>query len=282
MERLPAPTTDEWLDLYLREDLDVAGDVTSDSIFPAGEQGEVRLVAREPFFAVGLEHARVVFERLGCKARVEKDVAWVDAGDVLLTATGPVRGLLAAERLALNLVARMGGIATVTRRLVEELGRECSGCRVAATRKTTPGFRLFEKEAVALAGGDPHRRGLWDEAMVKDNHREAAGSVAAAVARVRAAHRDLVVTAEVESLEGALAAAEAGAHWLLIDNQPPGIGKEWAREVWGAHPNVKIEASGGIRPENVLDYGWADRVSMGALTQAAPAADVSLEWGPAA
>ncbi len=270
----------DWLDLYLREDLGDAGDVTSDSLFSPGDLGEARVVARERGFVVGLPWAVEVFARLGCTAKaLVQDAVWVDAGSVLLDVKGPVRGILAAERLVLNLLGRMGGIATRTRVVVEELARDCVATRVAATRKTTPGFRFFEKEAVRLAGGDPHRAGLWDAAMVKDNHREAAGGVGLAVSAIRLRHADVEVTVEVESLEDALEAAAAGAQWLLIDNQDPDTGRSWAEAVWKQHPGVKVEASGGIRPERVASYGWADRVSLGALTQDVGSLDLSLEWG---
>jgi nicotinate-nucleotide pyrophosphorylase (carboxylating) len=150
---------------------------------------------------------------------------------------------------------------------------------VAATRKTTPGFRVFEKEAVHTGGGEPHRMGLWDAAMVKDNHIPACGGdVAAAVRKVVAANPRFTVTCEVESLPDALAAVRAGAHWLLIDNQDPATGKAWAEAAWRESPHIKIEASGSIRPDNILEYGWAHRVSLGWLTQKAPGKDLSMEW----
>ncbi len=172
----------------------------------------------------------------------------------------------------------MSGIASLTRTLQEQLATACSTAQVAGTRKTTPGFRFFEKEAIRIGGGDPHRLDLHESAMVKDNHREAAGSAAEAVRRVKAAWPGKVVSCEVESLDDAVAAAAAGADWILIDNQQPLVGKAWADQIWKQHPDVKVEASGGIRPDNVVDFGWADRISLGALTQKAPAKDVSLEW----
>jgi nicotinate-nucleotide pyrophosphorylase (carboxylating) len=181
----------------------------------------------------------------------------------------------------LNLVARMSGIATATRTLQDLLAGAGGRGKVAGTRKTTPGFRAFEKEAIRAGGGDPHRMGLFDEAMVKDNHREAlGGDVAAAVRRVRAAHPGVPVTCEVESQADALTAAEAGADWILIDNQAPETGRAWAEAVRAKHPRVRIEASGGIGPHDVAAYAWADRVSMGWLTQRAPARDFGLDWLP--
>ncbi len=273
---MPGP---DWIGLYLQEDLG-AGDVTSDSVFPTSHRGSARIVARERLFMAGGRHAVEVFRRLGAQAEAKvSDGSWAESGAVLLTVAGPTRAILAGERLALNIVARMSGIASQTRIMMEELGRACSAAAVAGTRKTTPGFRTFEKEAIRIGGGDPHRMGLWDEAMVKDNHIAACGGDAAeAVRRVKAAHPEKRLTCEVESLEAALAAAGAGADWLLIDNQAPETGKAWAEAVWKAHPGIRIEASGGITPERVAAYGWADRISLGWLTQKTPAKDVSLEW----
>ncbi len=270
----------DWLSLYLQEDLDEAGDITSESIFSADEHGAARLVAREDCLLVGLDVAGEICARLGVKTTQHmNDASWIKAGDVALVMEGPVAAILKAERLVLNVLGRMSGIATQTRALVETLADACCGATIAATRKTTPGFRHYEKLAVALAGGEPHRAGLYDAAMVKDNHREAAGGVAKAVQAVAQRHPSVIITAEVESLEDAMDAAAAGAHWLLIDNQSPEVGKQWADAVWAQHPAVKIEASGGITDQNVAAYGWADRISMGALTTAARSMDFSLEWG---
>lgn len=265
----------DWIGRYLEEDLG-PGDVTSESVFAPGDRGAARIVAREPGLVAGLAHAEEVFRRLNAEARARvTDGGTVAAGQVLLEVHGPARGLLSAERVALNILGRMSGIATAVRAIQDRLGPDC---RVAGTRKTTPGFRAFEKEAIAVGGGDPHRRGLWDEAMVKDNHAAAAGGLAKAVAAVRQRHPGLVVTAEAEGLEDALAAAQAGADWILIDNQDPATGAAWAQRLRAAHPAVRIEASGGVRPESVADHAYADRVSLGALTQEARALDVSMEW----
>jgi nicotinate-nucleotide pyrophosphorylase (carboxylating) len=272
----------DWIDLYLREDLGAAGDITSNPIFSPEAQGSARLVAREGCFLAGIARASQVFERLECTIiQHMNDGSWITKNAVVLEVNGPIRGILAAERLALNMIGRMSGIATATRKLVERLGEKSSGTMVAATRKTTPGFRIFEKEAVLIAGGDPHREGLFDAAMVKDNHREASGDITTAVTAIRAAHPDKQITAEVESLEDAQLAAEAGADWLLIDNQTPEVGQQWAEAVWEKYPRIKMEASGGITPETVVNYRWADRISMGALTTQATSIDFGLDWGPA-
>jgi nicotinate-nucleotide pyrophosphorylase (carboxylating) len=281
----------DWIGLYLQEDLGAAAgpdrdlaalagrDATSAPLFPASHRGAARMVARERALMAGGAHAVEVFHRLGATATVlVPDGQWTEAGQAVLSVEGPTRAILAGERLALNLVARMSGIASETRRLMEELARACSSAVVAGTRKTTPGFRAFEKEAIRVGGGDPHRMGLFDAVLLKDNHLAAAGSVAQAVGAVKGANPGRSVECEVESLEDALAAAGAGADWILIDNQAPDVGKAWAEALWEKFPALKVEASGGITPANLLDYGWADRISLGGLTQKAQAKDFGLDW----
>jgi nicotinate-nucleotide pyrophosphorylase (carboxylating) len=279
----PAVHPVDWIGLYLQEDLG-AGDVTTEPLFPPTARGAARMVARERALVAGTAHAVEVFRRLGATATVlAADGRWCEPGQAILRVEGAVRGILAGERLALNLVARMSGIASQTRLLMEELGRACSAAAVAGTRKTTPGFRAFEKEAIRIGGGDPHRDGLHDAVLLKDNHLAAAGSVEAAVRKAKAANPGLTVECEVESLEDARAAARAGADWLLIDNQTPEVGKAWAEALWRDHPGLKLEASGGITPATLAAYGWADRISLGWLTQKTPAKDFGLDWesGPA-
>jgi nicotinate-nucleotide pyrophosphorylase (carboxylating) len=274
----------DWIGLFLEEDLGAAGDITSNILFPPTQIGRARLVARERALLSGAAHAQEVFRRLGvATTQSMNDGQWVPAGGEALLVEGPARGILAGERTALNLVARMSGIATATRGLVDALAQAGARAHVAGTRKTTPGFRAFEKEAIRTGGGEPHRMGLFDEAMVKDNHREAwtggdGGDLGAAVRKVKAANPGKVVSCEVESLADAQAAAEAGADWLLIDNQAPKVARHWADEVRRAAPKVRVEVSGGITPANAAAYGWADRISLGWLTQKAPAKDFSLEW----
>lgn len=273
---MPSP---DWLGLYLEEDLGV-GDITGEPLFPPGHRSRARLVARERAYLSGAPHAEEVFRRLGVDATERmNDGQWVEKGAEILLLEGPTRGILAGERTALNLVARMSGIATATRELADALERAGATAKVAGTRKTTPGFRRFEKEAIQTGGGDPHRLGLFDAAMVKDNHREAfGGDVAKAVRKVKAANPGRTLTCEVESLRDAQAAAGAGADWLLIDNQEAATAQRWAEAVGKTWPRVRIEVSGGITPANLAEYGWADRISMGWLTQKAPAKDFSLEW----
>lgn len=268
----------DWIALYLEEDIG-AGDITGEAVFPPDQVGAARVVARERALVAGVAHAAEVFRRRGCATEiVVPDGRWADAGATVARVRGPVRGILSGERVALNLLSRMAGIASQTREIAERLTDDCASAIVAGTRKTTPGFRAFEKDAIRIGGGDPHRMGLFDEAMVKDNHIAACGSVATAVRMVKAANPGKVVSCEVESLEAAMEAAQAGADWVLVDNQSPDVGKAWAEAVWAEFPQVKVEASGGISPGNVAQYGWADRVSLGAITQKAPGKDFALDW----
>lgn len=268
----------DWIGLYLEEDVG-AGDITSEALFDAKATGRANVVARERALTAGGPHLVEVFRRRGATATLlVPDGRWVDAGTVVAAVAGPVRAILSGERLALNLVSRMSGIASQTRTLAEELTRACAPALVAGTRKTTPGFRAFEKEAIRIGGGDAHRMGLYDEAMVKDNHIAAAGSVAAAVRKVKAANPGKVVSCEAESLDAAREAAQAGADWVLIDNQAPETGHSWAKALWAEFPQLRVEASGGITPQTVLSYGWADRVSLGWLTQKAQGKDFALDW----
>jgi nicotinate-nucleotide pyrophosphorylase (carboxylating) len=270
----------DWIALYLEEDIG-AGDVTGEAVFGPSQAGAARVVARERALVAGMAHVADVFRRRGCATEVVvPDGRWAEAGTTVAVVRGPVRGLLSAERVALNLLSRMSGVASATRTLAEQLTDECAAAIVAGTRKTTPGFRAFEKEAIRIGGGDPHRLGLFDEAMVKDNHIAACGSVALAVRRVRQANPGKVVSCEAESLAAAKEAAREGADWVLIDNQAPEVGKAWATALWEEFPQLKVEASGGITPENVLAYGWADRVSLGWLTQKAAGKDFALDWDP--
>lgn len=269
----------DWIGLYLEEDLGT-GDITTDAAIPAGAQATARIVARERALMAGGAHVAEVFRRRGAKAEVlARDGTWVERGTAVVRVTGPARGILSAERVALNLLSRMSGVASLTRTLAERLTDECAAALVAGTRKTTPGFRVFEKEAIRIGGGDAHRMGLFDEAMVKDNHVAACGSVGDAVRKVRAANPGKVLSCEAESFEAAREAAVAGADWVLIDNQAPEVGHDWAKRLWDEFPQLKVEASGGITPDNLLAYGWADRVSLGWLTQKAPGKDFGLDWG---
>ena len=261
----------------LEEDLGGPGgvDVTSAATIPADQTGTADLVARASGVVAGLAVAAAVFEACGCvfAARVP-DGAAVHRGDVLATVDGPTRGLLTAERTALNLISRMSGVATHTRRWVDALAG--TGATVLDTRKTTPGLRALEKYAVRAAGGDNKRMGLYDVAMIKDNHRLAAGSITAAYRAVREQFPHVAVQVEVESVAEAVEAVEAGAVFLLCDNMPPAALRDVVAAVGG---KAELEATGNLTLETVADYAatGVDYLSVGGLTHSSPILDIALD-----
>ena len=258
-------------------DLAVAHDVTSAATVPAGQLGTEDLVARADGVVAGLPVAARVFTRLAPGATLTAGAAdgdRVTRGDVLLTVRGPVRALLAAERSALNIAGRASGIATLTRSWVDAV--EGTGAVVLDTRKTTPGLRPLEKYAVRCGGGSNKRMGLYDVAMVKDNHVAAAGSVAAAVAAVRERAPRVAVQVEVDVPEQAVEAVDAGADFLLCDNMPPEVLREVVALVGG---RAELEATGGLTLEvarAVAETG-VDYLSVGGLTHSAPILDLALD-----
>jgi len=280
MMELPAG----WLDAKLRELLaeDVGGrDVTTEATVPADATGSGRLIAKSECVVSGLAAARRVFELL------DPAVSWkaqsqagdrVGTGTTLATVAGNARALLTGERLALNLLQRMCGIATATHRYVEAVAG--TGCRILDTRKTAPGLRAFDRAAVRDGGGTNHRFGLFDRVLIKDNHRVLAGGVTAALEAVRrAAPGNMTVEVEVES-EGDLREAVAGgADVLLIDNQSPETVSRWSRVARQVPEPPEIEASGKVDLESVRAYALAgaDSISIGRLTHSVEAADISLE-----
>jgi nicotinate-nucleotide pyrophosphorylase (carboxylating) len=255
----------------------VALDVTSAATVPAGQIGTADLVARAPGVVAGLPLAARVIARLAPGATLTAGAAdgdRVERGDVLITVTGPVRALLAAERSALNIASRASGIATATRAWVDAV--EGTGATVLDTRKTTPGLRPLEKYAVRCGGGSNKRMGLYDVAMVKDNHVAAAGSVAAAVALVRERAPRVPVQVEVDEVAQAREAVDAGADFLLCDNMTPDQLRAVVAEVGGA---VELEATGGLTlavARAVAETG-VDYLSVGALTHSAPILDLALD-----
>jgi nicotinate-nucleotide pyrophosphorylase (carboxylating) len=202
----------------------------------------------------------------------------VRRGDVLLRATGPTQVLLTGERTALNLVCRMSGVATHTRRWADALAG--TGATVLDTRKTTPGLRAQEKYAVRCGGGTNKRMGLFDVAMVKDNHKLAAGSVRAAYEAVRRAFPPVDVQVEVTTVDEALEAVGAGARFLLCDNMAPDLLRETVTAVRAATPDrVELEATGGLTLEHAREYAatGVDYLSVGGLTHSSPILDIAVD-----
>ncbi len=279
---LDMPPPHSWIHLVddaLREDLG-SGDVTSNALVPDTLAGSARLEARQPLVAAGLAVAARVFER--CDARLEvarEDGAHLAAGTVLAEAVGPTRGILAAERTALNFLQHLSGIATLTRRFCEAV--QGTGVAIVDTRKTLPGWRTLERFAVRCGGGINHRMGLYDAFLIKDNHIAAVGSIGDAVKRARAQNPSgLRIQIEIESEEAARLAIEAGTDALLIDNQSPERIAAIAARARSLSSSVWLEASGRVSLEDVaaVARSGVDRISIGALTHSAPAVDIGLEW----
>jgi nicotinate-nucleotide pyrophosphorylase (carboxylating) len=280
MDGLSGAELDETLRRFLREDVG-PGDVTTESIVPAGAVATAEIVAKSDCVVSGLDVTRRVFELLDPSLSWEDGVApgsRVAPGTVLARVRGNARAILTGERLALNLLQRMCGIATATRRYVEAVAG--TDCRILDTRKTSPGLRAFDRAAVRDGGGRNHRSGLFDMVLVKDNHRAIAGGVAPALAAVRrAAPAGIAVEVEIESEKDLREALDAGADVLLLDNQKPETVRRWVAIARSAERPPSIEASGNMTLATVGDYARAgvDSISVGALTHSVTAADVSLE-----
>jgi nicotinate-nucleotide pyrophosphorylase (carboxylating) len=272
----------EIIDRALAEDLGPDRlDVTSVATIPAGQTDVGDLVARADGVVAGLPVAAAVFDlasagALTCTSKVPEGGA-VRRGDLLATVEGPTRALLSAERTALNLLCRMSGVATHTRAWADALAG--TGAAVLDTRKTTPGLRILEKYAVRAGGGTNKRMGLYDVAMVKDNHKLAAGSVSAAYERVRTAFPEIPVQVEVTTVAEAVEAVEAGATFLLCDNMTPALLRSVVEAVGG---RAELEATGGLTLAVAREYAFTgiNYLSVGALTHSAPILDIALDLRP--
>lgn len=260
------------------EDLDGGVDVTTVATVPLEQSAVLDLVARRPGIAAGIPVAAAVFSLMSGDAvsiRYGKsDGDMVQVGDVLISVTGPTHELLRAERPALNLLGRLGGIASMTRVWVEAVAG--TKARIRDTRKTTPGLRKLEKYAVRCGGGTNHRMSLSDAALVKDNHVVAAGGVAEAFALVRASFPDVPVEVEVDSLEQFDEVLEAGADLVLLDNFTTDEMVEAVRRNAG---RAKLEASGGLslNVARVVAETGVDYLAVGALTHSAPVLDIGAD-----
>lgn len=254
-------------------------DVTSESVIPAQARFAGVMDSRDPISVCGLPIAAAFFRALDPSMEIEilvPEGARVEPGTALMRLTGNARAMLTAERAALNTVQHLSGVATLTRTYVDAMGQ--TKARLLDTRKTIPGFRHLEKYAVRMGGGHNHRMGLWDAAMIKDNHVLVAGGVGPAVARALAAGvRDVIC--EVDTLDQIEPALQAGATRLLLDNMGPDTLREAIALVAG---RVPCEASGGVNLQTIAAIAatGVDYVSVGRLTQSAPAADIGLDFTP--
>ena len=254
-------------------------DVTSDSVIPAAARFAGVMGSRDPVVVAGLPIAAAFFRALDPEMHIEivaAEGAQVAAGSDLMRLEGNARAMLTAERSALNTVQHLSGIATMARQYVDAIG--VARCILLDTRKTIPGLRHLEKYATRMGGAHNHRMGLWDAAMIKDNHVLVAGGVAEAVARARAAGVTEIIC-EVDRIEQIEPALAAGATRLLLDNMSVAQLTEAVARVAG---RVKCEASGGVRLDTIgaIAASGVDYVSVGRLTQSAPAADIGLDFTP--
>ena len=266
------------IDRFLKEDLGDKGDITSNALFTR-QTAKACIITKEECIVAGLQEAVRVFKRVGATATLlVKDGDAVQKRIPVLEIKGTVRSILKGERLALNIIGRMSGIASETKRLVERCKKINPRVTIAATRKTTPGFRSFEKKAVMLGGGMPHRYGLYDAVLIKDNHLKIIGSVEEAIKKVKKKIPDKIIEIEVENESDALIAATMRADVIMLDNLNPKSGQRIARKVREINPDIIIEVSGGITPTNIENYAsFADRISLGYLTHSVRNKDFSLE-----
>ncbi|WP_339348133.1 carboxylating nicotinate-nucleotide diphosphorylase [uncultured Sphingomonas sp.] len=272
--------TDAFVTATLAEDMGEGGDVTSAAVIPAGTRFAAVMDSRDAIIVCGLEIAAAFFRRMDPDAAIEllvADGAQVPPGTALMRITGGARALLTAERSALNTVQHLSGIATLTRAYVDRIAG--TGATLLDTRKTIPGLRRLEKYATRTGGAKNHRMGLWDAAMIKDNHVAVAGGVGPAAALAKAAGiADIIV--EVDRIDQIAPALDAGATHLLLDNMPPAMLREAVGIVAG---RVPTEASGGVTLETIraIAETGVTYVSVGRITQSAPAADIGLDFAAA-
>ena len=271
---------DSFVRATLAEDLGDRGDITCAAVIPEDAIFSGVMQSRDEVIVAGLPIAEAFFRRLDPGVEVSalvEDGEPVHPGAILMHIKGRARALLTAERSALNTVQHLSGIATLTGRYVDAISG--TGATLLDTRKTLPGLRMLEKYATRMGGATNHRMGLWDAAMIKDNHVAVAGSVGEAVRRAAAAGIDQIIV-EVDSLEQIGPALDAGATHLLLDNMAPDTLRQAVAMVGG---RVPTEASGGISLDTIRAKAetGVTYVSVGRITQSAPAADIGLDFSPA-
>jgi nicotinate-nucleotide pyrophosphorylase (carboxylating) len=279
---VPRKIREEKLRQILADDIG-QGDVTAQAVIPPNLTVKANVIAKEEGVAAGVEEATILAEYLGLKVKAKvADGEAIKNKQALMEISGDAQTILSAERTMLNLLSRMSGIATATRTLTEKLKKAGAKARIAATRKSAPGLLYFDKRAVVIGSGDPHRLHLDDMILIKDNHVAIVGSPEEAVKKAKAnASFTKKVEVEVTKVPDVLKVAKAGADAIMLDNFSIEQVKEAVAllEKTGFLGKVVLEASGGITAENVMDYAMAkvDVISMGQLTHSVKALDVSLE-----
>ena len=280
--RLPQELVDAAVATALAEDLGLAGDITSAATIPADARASGAIATRKAGVAAGVQLVEAAFKALDAEARVEVLVADggpLEPGDVIARISGNARALLGAERVALNFLGHLSGIATLTRAYVDRI--KGTHARIIDTRKTTPGLRALEKHAVRAGGGLNHRFGLFDAILIKDNHIAAAGGIAKAMAGIRQRAGHMVkIEVEVTSLPELEEALAHSPDAVLLDNMPVTLLKSAVDRVGG---RTVTEASGGVTLDTVRQVAetGVDLISVGSLTHSAPNLDVGLDFDPA-
>lgn len=267
---------------FLEEDIGL-GDITTEIIVPSGIKVRAQIIVKEPAVVAGLNEAKIIFEIVGARLLPNvKEGDEVQPGTPIAVIEGDGKGILLAERTVLNLLSRMSGIATGTRELIKKVREAGLNVRIAATRKTAPGLRYFDKRAVMIGGGDPHRFRLDDQILIKDNHIAIAGSLEEALRRALSqASFSKKIEVEAKTADDAVKAAKLGADIIMLDN----MSIEEVHKVintlrkLGLRDKVLIEVSGEITGSNILEYAKAgpDIISVGAITHSVKSIDMSLE-----
>ncbi len=278
MNEIPGFDLDDFVQRVLAEDLGMGGDVTSKATIAEEARFNAEMNCREAITVAGLDIAIAFFRALDRNVEVErlaKDGDAVSAGTVLLRLNGNARAMLSAERSALNTLQHLSGIATMTRRYVDAIAG--TGATLLDTRKTIPGLRLLEKYAARMGGAENHRLRLDDGLLIKDNHVGVAGGVAEAVRTAKAYASGLPIQVEVDRIEQIEPALAAGADRLLLDNMKPDTLREAVAVVSG---RVPLEASGGVNLDTIRGIAetGVDSISVGRITQSAPAVDIGLDY----
>jgi nicotinate-nucleotide pyrophosphorylase (carboxylating) len=265
------------LDNFLAEDIG-KGDITSD-LLPR-KKIHTSIISRHEGIVAGVQYAKYIFVSRGCKVKIlKKDGSKIKPNQKIMIVSGFAHIILSCERTVLNLLSRMSGIATQTNHLVNKIRKTNSKVKLYSTRKTAPGLRLFDKDAVEIGGGNKHRMSLDQMIMIKDNHLAVSGSVWELVQKARKKYK--IVEVEVEGLNDAILAAKAGASIIMLDNRSPNEISKIINILKKLHlrDKIRIEASGGIDSTNIQSYAktGVDMISVGKVTSSAPGLDLSLE-----
>lgn len=260
------------------------GDITSDLLVPKELEARGTIKMKEEAVIAGVDEVSILLKQVGLEQKWNvSDGSIVRFGEVVVKVSGNARSMLAVERVALNILGHMSGIATATRRAVDMVSRIDSAVRIAGTRKTLPGLRLMEKRAIKLGGGDPHRNDLYDMVLIKDNHISLMGTIGSTIRGIRESMPDKGgrIEVEVDTSDGAGEAARSGADIIMLDNMSVEDVREAVirLEKEGLREKVALEVSGGIRFDNIEAYAQAgvDIISMGILTNSSHAMDMTFK-----